>query len=203
MDVIPSLQSLNGNPLAAIDVETTGRIGGYHEVIQIAIVPMSLDLEIADLEPFYQNIAPEYPERVEPGSTRVHNLNVDDLMVNAPSKEKVLQYLVEWFDRLPLGHGRRLTPLAHNWAFEKSFLTPWLGPELMNSLFSPLIRDTMQTAVFFNDRSAMLGRERPFQSISLSALCKNFGIKLENAHDALADCQATAKLFKSFMRATV
>ena len=142
--MIPSLTNLNGNPLAVVDVETTGRVGGFHEIVQIAIVPLTLDLELAeDIQPFYQNIRPTYPERAEKKAEGVHGLVMDDLLLNAPTQERVLDYLLEWFQNLPLGHGRRLTPIAHNWGFERSFLTHWLGPELMNNIFTPHPRDTM------------------------------------------------------------
>lgn len=199
-DEMPSLPNLNGNPLAVVDVETTGRVGGYHEIIQIAIVPLTLDLEVADVPPFYQNIKPNFPERAEQRSGNVHGLNLDDLLVNAPTQERVLDYLLEWFSSLPLGFQRRLTPVAHNWGFERSFLTPWLGPDLLNSLFHPHPRDTMIFALMLNDRASMLGKEIPFPRVGLKSMCERFGIPLDNAHDALADCVATAKLYATFMR---
>lgn len=203
MNELPSLPNLNGNPLAVVDVETTGRIGGYHEIIQIAIVPLTVDLEIANVTPFYQNIKPNYPERAESGARGAHGLNLDDLMVNAPTQEKVLDYLLQWFSELPLGHQRRLTPVAHNWGFETSFLTPWLGPDLLGSIFHPHPRDTMLFALMVNDRAAMMGKELPFHRVGLPNMCRIFGIPHENAHNALADCVATAKLYAAFMRAII
>ena len=96
--MIPSLKNLKGNPFAVVDVETTGRIGGFHEIVQIAIVPLTLDLEVADdIAPFYQNIRPNHPERAEKRAEGVHGLQMDDLLINAPSQDRVLDYLMEWF----------------------------------------------------------------------------------------------------------
>ncbi len=199
---ITALPHLNGNPLAAIDVETTGRCGGYHEIVQIAIVPLAMDLEIAKyVRPFYQNMRPMYPERVEPRAVGMRNVSVDDLLMNAPEPERVLDYLIEWYARLPLGHGRKLTPLAHNWAFDSSFLIPWLGPDLYTSLFYPLPRDTMNFASSLNDRAVMAGYVAPFKSVNLGALCRQFGVVNDNEHNALADAIATAKLYQAMMRA--
>lgn len=201
---IPSLPHLNGNPLAAIDVETTGRVGGYHEIIQIAIVPLTLDLEIPKrVKFFYHNMQPLYVDRVEPRAVGMRNVSVDDLLINAPLPERVLDYLLEWFSKLPLAHGRRLTPLAHNWAFDASFLIPWLGPDLYTSLFNPLPRDTMTLALTLNDRAAMGGYPAPFQSVRLGSLCRQFGVVNPNEHNALADAMATAKLYGAMMRATL
>lgn len=196
----PSLPNLNGNPLAAVDVETTGRIGGWHEIIQIAIVPMTIDLELADVQPFYCNIKPNHPERADEAAAGVHGLNMDDLLMNAPSQSRALDYLLEWFSALPMGYTRRLTPLAHNWGFERSFLTPWMGPDLMNSIFSPHPRDTMIFGSMLNDRAAMMGRDLPFPRVGLTDMCRKFGIEITQAHDALADCVATTKLYAQLMR---
>ena len=203
MTNLPSLPNLYGNPFAVVDVETTGRIGGYHEIIQIAIVPMTIDLEVAPVQPFYHNLAPDFPERADSRAGVVHGLNLDELIVNAPTQDRVLEYLLEWFSALPLGHTRRLTPIAHNWGFERSFLTPWLGPDLMNTIFHPHPRDTMIWALMLNDRASMMGKEIPFPRVGLSAMCRQFGIPLDNAHDALADCVATGQLHAAMMRALV
>lgn len=201
---ITSLPHLNGNPLAAIDVETTGRIGGYHEIIQVAIVPLSMDLEIAKyVTPFYQNIKPLFPERVEPRAVGMRNVNIDDLILNAPEPERVLDYLLEWYSRLPLAHGRKLTPLAHNWAFDSSFLIPWLGPDLYTALFYPIPRDTMNWASSLNDRAAIAGYPAPFSAVRLGTLCRQFGVVNEQEHNALADALATAKLYQAMLRACI
>lgn len=202
MTEIPSLPNLTGNPLAVVDVETTGVIGGYHEIIQIAVLPLNMDMEIAEeVQPFYTNLKPTFPERAMEGSAKVHGINMDDLLLNAPTQERALDYFLEWFSKLPLGHRRRLTPVAHNWGFERSFLVPWLGPELFNNIFVPLPRDTMIFATMLNDRAALLGKEMPFPRVNLGAMCKYFGVNLDDAHDALADCVATAKLYANLMKA--
>ncbi len=200
--MIPSLSNLKGNPLAVVDIETTGRLGGYHEIVQIAVVPLTLDLEVAeDVQPFYQNIKPNFPERAEPRAESVHGLQMDDLLLNAPTQERVLDYFLEWHSKLPLGHKRRLTPIAHNWGFERSFLAPWMGPDLMNAVFTPHPRDTMIFCSMLNDRADMMGQDVPFKYIGLTYVCKLLGITLDNAHNALADCVATAKLYAKLMRA--
>ncbi len=118
MPFIPnSLINLNGNLLCAVDVETTGRLAGYHEIIQIGIQPLSSDIKpMKDVSPFYMNIAPKYPERVERAATRVHGLDIDDLVANAPDSWRAADLFDEWFQRLDLPFKKNLVPLAQNWA---------------------------------------------------------------------------------------
>ncbi len=200
MDEIRSLTNLDGNPLVALDIETTGPEGGYHEIIQIALVPLDINMDPAPgVLPFYVNIAPQYPERCDSNAMRVHGITLDDLLLTGASPSQAAEWLHNYFTGLPLAWGRRMTPLAANWAFERSFLVPWLGNDLLNEYFHHHPRDTMAMGIGLNDQAAMLGHSPPFPYLSLGAMCKRFGIEINGAHDALADTLATAKLYKAMM----
>jgi DNA polymerase III epsilon subunit-like protein len=123
------LVNLNGNMMAAIDYETTGRRPGYHEIIQLAIIPLNSDLRPMPglSSPFVHLIKPEYPERQEKGAGYVHGLDINELVLHAPESARVKDLLVEWFNRLDLPFGKKLTPLAQNWPFECGFTKAWLG----------------------------------------------------------------------------
>ena len=198
--VYAGMTHLSGNLLVALDFETTGRRPGYHEIIQIAIVPLDHDLQSrSDAPVFYQNIRPEHPERCEKGAGLVHGIDMDLLQLHAPSQERVIDLLCEWFNNLDLPPNRVVIPLAHNWPFESSFLKGWLGIELMDQMFHSHARDSMSLAGSINDRAFFMGQKAPFTKLSLVALCKKLGIVYENAHDALADCQAAAKLYRRLL----
>ena len=200
MKTYQGLMHLNGNLLVAIDFETTGSQPGYHEIIQVGVVPMDANIRPhPELRPFYHNIAPKYPERAEKEASVVHKLNLADLMLNAPSSEKVADLLVEWFEALDLPMARRLTPLAHNWAFEVGFGKAWLGCDLFEHIFHFHPRDGMLFALSLKDRAAFAGEEDPFNHVGLGALCKKFGIVNENPHDALCDAVAEAEVYRALL----
>jgi DNA polymerase III epsilon subunit-like protein len=55
---------LNGNLLASIDLETTGLKAGFHEPIEIAVVPLNSDFRpLEGVRSFYTTTRPEFPER--------------------------------------------------------------------------------------------------------------------------------------------
>jgi DNA polymerase III epsilon subunit-like protein len=54
-----------------------------------------------------------------------------------------------------------------------------------------------------NDRAGLLGKEVPFPRLNLTAMAGQYGIENENAHDALADCVVTAKLYSAVMRSLI
>ena len=194
-----SLLNLNGDLMVAVDTETTGLIPGYHEIIQIAVVPLNSEFkEHEGLRPFYMNIAPDHPER-QSGAANVHKIDMDVLLAS-PSQESAADMFDEWFINLELPYGKRLVPLAHNWAFERSFLLHWLGLKTYSELWSGHPRDTMIFGLALNDLAAWHGKECPFQYLSLTKMCKKMGIELLDAHDALADCLATAALYREMIR---
>jgi DNA polymerase III alpha subunit (gram-positive type) len=195
-----SLVNLKGNLLCAVDVETTGRMAGYHEVIQIGVQPLTSEITpMKDVMPFYINIAPDHPEREEKSATRVHGLNIADLVENAPSQWKAADLFDEWFQKLKLPFGKQLVPLAHNYPFERGFLTHWLGMETFNQIWHFHPRDTMLFAVSINDACAYHGKRPPYDYVGLGSMCAKYGITIDNAHDALCDARAEAELYKRML----
>jgi DNA polymerase III epsilon subunit-like protein len=197
---LDSLPHLNGNILCAVDLETTGRMPGYHEIIQIAVQPLDSKMEpMAGLRPFYTSIAPEYIDRAEGSATAVHGLDLTQLRDTSLDQWKVADLFDEWFQALDLPFRKSIVPLAHNWAFEAGFLKAWLGIECMGAMFHPHPRDSMLLAISINDRSMMRGEPAVYSSVSLTAMCKQLGIVTIKAHDALSDALAEAKLYKLLM----
>ena len=202
MPTFDQLGSLNGNMLAALDIETTGRLAGYHEIISIAIVPLDMNLQPAPgVKHFNHLIRPEHKERAEKEAMRVNGLSLDDLEATAPDAFQVADWLDDWFRDLQLPFCRSLVPLAHNWAHEKGFITDWLGLDGIGKYFFSHPRDTMTTALFLNDYCAMHGERQPFTLVNLPYLCKVLGVPHENAHNALEDAQVTAEVYRRLLYA--
>ncbi len=187
--------------VASIDCETTGTVAGFHEIIQLAIVP--LDHQLKSLDgwcPFYTNIQPNHPERIDKEAFKINGLNLNALM-DAPNQDRVIDLFEEWFETLPLPADGKLIPLSHNYIFEHAFLNAWLGKPTFDRYFHYHARDAMQLALAIKDKLALAGLELPFESISLVNLCEIYGIKNNNAHDALADALAEAELYRTLLGA--
>jgi len=178
----------------SVDVETTGTIPGYHEIVQIAIVPYSNTFERVGT-PFCSLVQPEFPDRADPAAQQIHCLALTD----APDRATVIDRLCDWMASLDLPIGTKLIPLAHNWPFEFSFLREFLGFDLFNEIWHYHPRDAMTFAVALNDAYTIKGKEKPFPRVSLKDLCAQFGVVNTNPHDALADSIAEADLFKAML----
>lgn len=198
--IYSGLVHLNGNVLAALDYETTGRRAGYHEIIQIAIVPLNSDLRPLDgVRPFYTTAKPEYPERQERGAGFVHGLDINELVLHAPELSRVKDLMFEWFEKLELPFSKVLVPLAHNIPFEYGFTKAWLGPDDTDKLFHSHGRDSMQYALGMNDKAAFAGEPAPFNRVGLKSLCKKLGITNPKPHDALCDALAEAEVYRALL----
>ena len=128
-----SMQHWNGDQLCAIDTETTGLIAGYHEVIQLCILPLDSNIKPRkDVMPFYIELIPDYPERASEEALRVNKINLSELALRGHDREKAKDLLDEWVDKLGLPctkyqNRKRLIPLGQNYAFDRGHIAEWLG----------------------------------------------------------------------------
>jgi DNA polymerase III epsilon subunit-like protein len=204
------MQHFNGNQLCAIDVETTGLETGWHEIWQLAIIPLTSDV-LPDKKHLPLNILirPENPERID---------WKEDIMCRARKQltkacvtgfdcEKAKGILLHWVDRLelPLTRGGtnrcRIIPLGHNFTYDYLFLKHWLGKELYEYLFFHQVRDTMRSATYLNDQAAMHAERVPFSKLTLRWVAKQLKVDFgpSQAHDALNDCRATAEVYRRLL----
>jgi DNA polymerase III epsilon subunit-like protein len=193
----PNLVTMNDNVLAAMDVETTGREPGRHEVCQIGIV--TLDCHLNPVDHFYTNVCPQYPDRIHPEAVATHGLTWEVLR-EAPDKFTACDSLWDWFQSLELVPGKRLIPLCHNCQFDIPFVQFMLGFDAFYEIFAYPTRDTQAIITGIMDKGAYNGTHTKFTRASLGNACEVLGIDLPDHHDALADAIATAKVYQKLMQ---
>lgn len=191
--------NMNGNIMAAVDVETTGLDATKHDIIQIAVVPLdSTYRPNPNIAPFVYKIAPRIDrlKYVEKKANRVHGFDLADMVRSCPDCWTVSDRLVEWFDKLPLGMDKRLVPLGHNYSFDRQFIIEWLGPLSYDRMFSYHYRDSMHLALSINDACDIHAEPAAYTRYGLGDLCRFHKVENLKAHDALCDCLATAELYR-------
>lgn len=195
---------LNGHIFAAVDVETTGGVAGFHEIIQIAVIPLKSDLSINDSVPPYEAfLRPEYPERSEAQALAVSGLSLDDLIVRGMSQERAAEDFTRWFESLDLPHDRRLVGIAHNYPMESSFIGAWLGNALYDSIFHFHHRCTMALALSLNDKAFFRGLPKLFDKVGLNDICTKLGVVNKHRHNATADSIACAEAYRLLLNLDV
>jgi DNA polymerase III epsilon subunit-like protein len=191
---------LNGNILACVDVETTGLRAGYHDIHQIAVLPLDTDIKpLKGVLPFALDIKIRHPDRIEKKAIQITRAEFVRRQQHAVDYFTAADLFDDWFVRLDLPIYKKLMPMAQNWPFDKGFLVDWLGNESFEQFFHPHFRDTMPVAAFHSD--LMSFREQPylFQKFALRYLCNALEVTNHKAHDALQDTIATAECYRRML----
>jgi len=105
--------------LAFVDVETTGLIPGFHEMIDVGVVMTELDgTEVGEL---FVRIQPTYPERTEDGARAVNAFDEQRWReLGALSGKAATARLVEFTSEIAAD--RRVLMVAFNSHFDTAFL---------------------------------------------------------------------------------
>lgn len=191
------LQNINGDLLCAIDCETTGTRPGFHDIIQLAIIPLDFDLKPDPARlPFLIEMQPRYPQNVESEAMRINKLKLVDIMNKGIDSYRAQDLFLEWFEKQKLSFRKRLTPLGCNYPFDRGFLIDWLGPETYDLCFTPTFRDVQVVANYLNDRDGWKGEPFRLPKVSLGYLCSYLKIERMFKHDATDDARVTAEVYK-------
>lgn len=197
-----SMEHWNGDQIASVDIETTGLDPNWHEILQIAIVPLTSNFERRkDVLPFYIEMCPDHPERADKEAMDVSRLKLAEIAIRGHDKEKAKDLLMDWVKKLKLpctkyGTPKRIIMLGQNITFDKPFIVKWLGMDMFNEYFDSRMRDTMVVANYLNDRAGMHAEKVPYPKVNLAWLAKTHNIEHSRAHDALQDCMVAAQVYK-------
>lgn len=191
---------LNGHKLCVIDCETTGLKPRHHDLIQVCFMPLNFALE-PDGTPFELKLKPHFYGEADPKAMSVNKKTLVEIMRTGMEQTIAADLFDEWFDRIGLGQGKRLVPLAHNWVFDKEFISEWLGPENFNYRIDGRYRDTMGLSLSLNDAATFHAESYPFPKNSLAYLANQLEVEwdTESAHDALYDCVKTAEIYRKMI----
>lgn len=192
---------LNGHMICAIDTETTGLQAGYHEIVELAIIPVGNTLyPRTDVPPFDCLIRPQHPERVDPKALGKSNKTFVAALDHGLPPETVVELLESWIrTRLRLPEGKRIIPLGHNAQFDVGFLQDLLGFENFNFHFDSRTRCTLATANFLNDRADASGEQIPFAgSLGLDNVARRLGIEVDRSmrHEARYDALLALEVYR-------
>jgi DNA polymerase III epsilon subunit-like protein len=178
---IPPPPDLRTFDLCFIDLEATGTIFGYHEIIDIAVI--RTDPSGATIRGTWrQMLAPSHPDRLAPIAAEITGFSPSAWERHPKSSAMIWESFAEFC--------RQAVPVCHNPSFDRSFITlaavavnvsdlgldyHWIGTE---SLSWPLYQSGV------------------IPKMSLKHLSEHFGIEPEPLpHDALSGAHACRKVY--------
>lgn len=196
--------SLASVEFAVVDVETSGLSSRSHRILQVAVVRARADGTVIDRWCSY--VRPRWRWFARMGPTHIHGIHRRHVR-RAPTADAVLTELGRRID------GAVLT--AHNLRFDWGFLARAAaradrplptGPrlctlQLARAPYAAADAAAADHAVVSGVGVGLPPTDAPRPSFRLGDLCIAYGIPLINAHDALADAEATAGLLPHLLHA--
>ncbi|MEK7228221.1 MAG: 3'-5' exonuclease [Patescibacteria group bacterium] len=172
-------------PLAFIDIETTGLDRDTHEIIELAaVITRMKDGELVVTDQIDLKIQPKTIETAEPQALRINGYNETDWLF-AVSLEDAMKLFAQKTEGAIF--------VAHNLTFDYGFVeTAFKRTGIENKMHFHKL-DTISLAFGVLHLSDDPGK------LSLRVLAEKYGIKNKKAHSAFADAYALYEVFKKLM----
>lgn len=201
-NIFYGMQHLNENVLCAVQVDMSSKDRITSEILEIAIVPLDMQLEVhAHLPIFSIMIKPDDRANLVVDDCRQDRTALSKCIIGGIGHEAALDMLEEWFASLSLGRKKRIFPLAYNWPLQREKLIQWMGYTHFTDIFVDEYRDVLTTAHFVNDRYACMMMSVPFSKQSLRWICKQLKIEaLGHGGSPLNDCMQIGRAYKRLMQ---
>lgn len=173
-------------PLAFVDVETTGLSPEKNEIIELGVVLAKMRdngmLEVVDKLDL--KIHPKHIETADPQALRVNGYNEADWLFATTLEDAMKAFSEKTKDAIFI---------AHNVAFDYNFVLHALESTNTPNLLHYYKLDTISLAFGILHNSDDIGK------YSLRALCQYYEIENAKAHSAFADAYATYEIFKKLL----
>jgi DNA polymerase-3 subunit epsilon len=175
-----------------VDTETTDLDPIRGGIIQIAGI---IEIDGEAVEEFNFNIAPFPGDIISPKALEVNKHTTTEISAYpAPLQQKaaletVLSKYRDKFDK----NGEKFFLGGKNVRFDLDFIASWFnkcGDKYLGSWINWRTLDPQPIVYIANYQGKL-----DLPNFKLTTLCEHFGVKLEAAHDALADIRATRELF--------
>lgn len=173
-------------PLAFVDIETTGLDVDRAEIIELGVVLTKLkDGELTTVGELNLKITPTHIKDADPVALRVNGYNEVDWMF-AVSLEEAMKQFVKMTEGAVF--------VAHNVTFDYGFIEHNLKKCNLENKMHYHKLDTISIAFGILHNNDDIGK------LSLKALCEKYDIGNAHAHSAYSDAYATYEVFKKLLK---
>jgi len=176
-----------------IDTETTGLSPRFNKTLTVGLLlinPTKPKLEILDSAHIFVKHK-NYNSQKE--AMKVNKINIEQHNLYAVHPPKACQQINTFLQK---NNARKTTIVGHNIHFDKGFLNALFQQGNSNYPFHTESEDTMRIWRNLQKQEIIPNHLRA----TLSHLATHFNIDYTKAHDALADCHITAKVYHEMLK---
>lgn len=173
-----------------LDVETSGLNPTIHGILQIACIAEVNGVLVGS---FNEYLKPHDSLKIDKKALEVNGIKKKQIKLFEDEKI-VLDKLVKWVAK----YGSYLQPCGYNVGFDTNFLKELYARHDVSypKSFNYYDIDTFSIVKVLVAEDKL----KKGENLKLGTVCKQMGIKLDNAHDALADIKATRELHKKLVK---
>lgn len=194
--MIQSPIHLNLNIFAAVSIEVTGPLVGFHDLIKICVIPLDNFYEpVKGVMPFLATFKPIHDD-----FTSVSKETFTKAKVIGIHPDMAGEVLRLWAERLPKQKDKRLVPISHNWNFENPFVKSLFGSDTYDFVFHNAPRDILSNCSYINDCCDINVEEIPFPKVGFESICNRLKVQIDEPKDVLNICRATTKAYKASLK---
>jgi len=184
---------LHTAPFLVIDTETTGFHAHLNQIAELALVAVNYKMEITEE---YCTYVQKYDNlKLEPKTMEFTGITEEE-MESGISADDLYKELVDKFKKYKKECGKYMKPILvfHNASFDIPFVD-YIFTRKDDSLFK-YVEKVVQDTIFL---SRMKYGHIEVSNHKLESACEREGVELSDAHSALPDTIATAKLFIAYI----
>ena len=178
--------------LAFIDVETTGLVPGYHEMIDLGLVLTDLDGTVRDS--LFLRVQPRHPERLSEGARAVNGFDARRWQaLGALTARAAVDSLVRFHTRAAAG--KSVLMVAFNSQFDAAFL---------DHLFRESGRSWRELYYYFVLDLPSMAWSLGLRDLTNGALARRLGVadepRVATEHTGLTGAQLNVRLYQALRR---
>lgn len=200
------MKHLNDNIICAIDIETTGPMPGFHDLVAISIVPtvgFKIDKRILPLDIYMR---PRRPENYSPQARPRRNTVISNYIQNGIDSYTAASVFDQWYEKLRLKEHKRILPLSYNWTHKAPFVMDWLSndddgrPYYFDAFDKVIVRDLSTMLQYWNDVACVQAEHFPFTKQRLHMLAEKLGVHWTRPSTPLSRCFAIIEVWQKLLQ---
>lgn len=187
------MKHFNRHKPCIILIKTTGPDLTYHEIAEIAIIPICNLVVDDDIVPFNIRINVNHKGNLSSEEWENSKKYGFDIFTS-------YELFDNWFRKLGLAFNKRIMPISWEWAIQRPFISNWLGYSnhipLYGDYFSHWYRDLMPVGLYWNDLAELNNEYLPFSVVRLKYLGNKLGVPKPRSKTLLDKAYYIAEVYE-------